>query len=58
MGLLAFGILIELVQGTISYRTSEWMDLVGDAVGITAGLAIGLLGVGGWSVRVEERLSS
>lgn len=57
-GLLAFGILIELIQGTISYRTSEWMDLVGDAVGIAAGLAIGLLGVGGWSVWVEERLSS
>ena len=58
VGLIAFGILIELVQGTISYRTSEWMDLLGDAVGIAAGLIIAALGAGGWSVWVEERLGS
>ena len=58
LGLIAFGILIELIQGTISYRTSEWMDLLGDAVGIAVGLSIALLGLGGWSLWVEERLSS
>jgi VanZ family protein len=58
LGLIAFGVLIELVQNTISYRTSEWLDLVGDAIGISAGLIIAVLGVGGWSKRVEEWLGS
>lgn len=54
LGLIAFGVLIELVQNTINYRTSEWMDLVGDVIGISAGLIIAVLGVGGWSKRLEE----
>jgi VanZ family protein len=58
VGLIAFGILIELIQGTISYRTSEWMDLLGDTLGIALGLIIAALGVGGWSVWIEERLGS
>lgn len=58
LGLIAFGVLIELVQNTISYRTSEWMDLVGDVIGITAGLIIAVLGVGDWSKRLEEWLGS
>ena len=58
VGLIAFGVFIELVQGTISYRTSEWMDLLGDAVGIALGLIIAVLGAGGWSMWVEERLGS
>ena len=58
VGLIAFGILIELVQGMISYRTSEWLDLLGDVAGIAAGLIIALLGAGGWSVWVEARLGS
>ena len=58
LGLIAFGILIELVQSTVSYRTAEWMDLIGDAAGIAIGLLIGVLGAGGWSMRVEERLGT
>ena len=58
LGLIAFGILIELVQSMVSYRTAEWMDLIGDAAGITIGLLIGVLGAGGWSMRVEERLGT
>ena len=54
MGLIAFGILIELIQGTVSYRRSEWLDLVGDASGIVIGLLIAFLGIGGWSRRVEQ----
>ncbi len=56
MGLIAFGILIELVQGTVSYRRSEWLDLVGDASGIVIGLVIAFIGIGGWSRRVEQWL--
>lgn len=53
LGLLAFGVLIELVQGTVSYRHAEWLDLVGDAAGISIGLIIAIAGFGGWSQRVE-----
>ena len=54
LGLLGFGVIIELVQATVSYRTSEWMDLGGDAIGITAGLIVAALGIGGWSAAVED----
>lgn len=57
MGLFVFGIIIELCQRMVSYRTAELMDLVADMVGIMAGLAIAAVGVGGWSVRFEERLT-
>ena len=54
IGLLAFGAIIELVQGVLSYRTSEWLDLYADGIGIVAGLTIAFLGLGGWSQRVER----
>ena len=54
-GLFLFGIVIEACQRMVSYRTSEMLDLVADAVGIVIGLAIAAAGVGGWSLRLEER---
>ena len=54
VGLLAFGALIELIQGTVAYRSSEWLDLYADGIGIVAGLIIARLGLGGWSERVER----
>ena len=41
----AFGVFIELVQTQIPGRSGEWPDLVADAVGIAAGLAIAALAV-------------
>jgi len=57
-GLIAFGALIELIQGMVSYRTAEWMDMYADGVGITLGLIIALLGAGGWSLRMEQWLEN
>ena len=54
VGLLAFGALIELIQGTVTYRSSEWRDLYADGIGIVAGLIIARLGLGGWSARLER----
>ncbi len=58
LGLIAFGALIELIQGMVSYRNAEWMDMYADGVGITMGLIIALLGAGGWSLRVEQWLEN
>jgi VanZ family protein len=40
-GLLAFGGLIEVLQLAAPGRSSEWGDLLADAVGIAVGMAIG-----------------
>ena len=50
---LAFGILIELLQRLVGYRSAEWLDVVADVVGILVGLAIAAAGLGGWSLRLE-----
>ncbi|MBL0727555.1 VanZ family protein [Piscinibacter sp. HJYY11] len=40
LGLLAFGGLIEVVQGLVPNRSSEWADLLADALGIVAGTIV------------------
>lgn len=57
LGLFAFGLLIEACQGMVSYRTADWIDVAADVVGIGIGLGIGIVGIGGWCLRVEERLA-
>ena len=57
LGLLAFGLLIEVCQRMVGYRTAEWWDVGADAAGIILGLVIGAAGIGGWCLRVEERLA-
>lgn len=52
-GLVGFGILIELCQRMVGYRSAEWLDLGADVAGVVIGLAIGLAGAGGWSQRFE-----
>ena len=53
IGLLAFGVLIEICQRLVGYRSAEWLDIVADGVGIIAGLAIASTGAAGWALRVE-----
>ena len=48
-GLLAYGVLIELLQSQIPGRTAEAADVLADALGIALGL--GLVAVAGWWSR-------
>jgi VanZ family protein len=53
-GLAGFGILIELCQRLVGYRSAEWLDVGADVAGIVVGLLIALAGAGGWSQRFEH----
>ena len=54
IGLTGFGLLIELCQRAVGYRTAEWFDVAADVAGIIIGLAIATAGIGGWSLRFES----
>lgn len=54
LGLAAFGILIEICQQAVAYRSAEAMDLAADLAGILVGLLLSLLITGGWSQKVES----
>jgi len=58
LGLLTYGVLIELCQRMVSYRSAEWLDVAADVAGILAGLLIAAAGFGGWSHRFEARFLS
>lgn len=57
-GMLAFGVLIEICQFMLSYRSAESLDLASDAAGIVAGLLIAWAGAGGWSLRIEQWIAA
>jgi VanZ family protein len=44
LALMAYGAVIELVQSRIPGRSGEWPDLLADAVGIAAGMALAAAG--------------
>ena len=54
LALLAFGIVIELCQRMVTYRTGDLLDLAANAAGIALGLLVAVAGAGGWSMRVEN----
>jgi len=56
LGLLAFGILIELLQSRLAYRSAEMADAVFDLGGILLGWALAATSVGGWAGAIESRL--
>ena len=58
VGLMAFGLLIEVCQAAIKYRSAESLDLLANLIGLVAGLVLALAGAGGWSLRLEEWVRS
>jgi hypothetical protein len=58
IGLLAFGILIEIAQRAVGYRSADLIDLAADLAGIAAGLLIAVTGAGGWTPKLENWLQN
>jgi VanZ family protein len=56
LGLLAFGVLIELLQGMLPYRTAEMRDVLADLLGIAVGWAAALAGLRHWTRWAEALL--
>ncbi len=54
VGLLAFGVFIELCQRALSYRTADWLDMAANGLGILVGLLIAIAGAGGWCLDLER----
>ncbi|MDH3636228.1 MAG: VanZ family protein [Gammaproteobacteria bacterium] len=40
IGLIAYGMLIELLQGMTSYRYPEWGDVLANGIGVLAGILL------------------
>ena len=40
VGLVGYGILIELLQGMTGYRFAQWGDVVANGIGIAAGILL------------------
>ncbi len=57
LGLLAFGLLIELCQRVVGYRTADWLDVVANCGGIGVGILAAAAGIGGWALHVEYWLA-
>jgi VanZ family protein len=58
IGLLGFGIVIELLQGLpMIGRSQEVADVVANAIGITVGLLYTRSVLDGWALAVEARIS-
>lgn len=58
VGLLAFGGLIEFLQGMLPYRSAEFRDLLADGVGIAVGWVLALIGLRFWTHWIESLLPS
>src|SRR5690606_2976578 len=54
LAMLVFGLLIDICQMALTWRSAEAGDLIADAAGIVLGLVVAWAGAGGWSLRVEE----
>jgi len=57
IGLIFFGVFIEVCQRLVAYRSADVLDIAADVAGITIGLAVATAGLGGWSLWVENRLA-
>lgn len=54
--LLAVAATVELLQGTTGYRTSDWLDMLANAVGVAIGFSLWYTPLGGALHWIEGRV--
>ena len=54
--MLALGVVLELIQGRLSYRMFAVADLLANALGVLAGFVLSFWLLAGWCQRLERRL--
>jgi len=54
--LLALGVVLEVIQGQLSYRLFDLADLRANALGVLIGMVLSFWFFAGWCQRVERRL--
>ena len=54
VGLILLGGGLEMVQRQLLHRSAEFADLVANCIGISAGIVLSLIFLGGWCLRVER----
>ena len=56
LGFIALGIVLEYLQGWSGYRDFEYLDMVADAAGVTAGWLLGGTTAACWLSRLEQHI--
>ena len=56
LGLLGFGILIEVIQSRLPYRTAELADVMFNGGGILLAWGLATAGIGRWMIFLESQL--
>ncbi len=57
LGLLGLGAVLDALQGSVSSRSFEWLDVAANGAGVALGLGLSLWLLGGWCQRVERYLA-
>ena len=57
-GLFLFGILIEVLQSRVPYRSAEFADLLSDVGGILLGWALSAVGLRRWPAMIESWITT
>ena len=56
LGLLGYGVIMELLQNLTAHREFEWWDMIADLVGLGVGVILLRLGAARWCERLEALL--
>ncbi len=54
---VAFGLLIEILQAFVPYRSADWRDLAADALGVALSVLLLRTPLGGLLSRLDARLA-
>lgn len=56
-GLIAYGLLMEFLQGLTDYRSAELADAIANSIGATIGLIFRFTRLRDWLIRIDHQLS-